>query len=274
MPSAAEKARTFRSLHEMEEIFVMPNPWDIGSTKILAGMGFAALATTSAGFAFSIGRKDWPGEVKRSEALSHARQIVRATDLPVSADFENCYADSAKGVGETIKLAARTGLTGCSIEDTSGDPRAPIFEFSEALERVTAAVEACRGLSRDFILTARAENFLHDRPHLDDTLKRLSAFEAVGADVLYAPGLRDLDQIRTVCSALKGPVNVVMGLSGTHFSVELLQEVGVRRISLGSAFARAALGGFLRAAKEVREHGTFSFAEEAASFSGVEAYFD
>ena len=274
MSSAAEKARIFRQLHEGEGTMLMPNPWDIGTTKILTNMGFHALATTSAGFAFSIGRKDWPGEVKREEALRHARLIVRATKLPVNADFENGYAETAENIGETIRLAARSGLSGCSIEDTTGDQRTPVFEREEALERVVAAVEAARTLKRDFVLTARAENFLHDRPDLDDTIKRLCAFEEAGADVLYAPGLRKLDQIRTLCSALNRPVNVVMGLSGTHFSVERLREIGVKLISLGSAFARAALGGFLRAAEKVRDIGTFTFADEAAGFQEVESYFD
>jgi 2-methylisocitrate lyase-like PEP mutase family enzyme len=274
MSQTREKAKQFRALHERDKLFVMPNPWDIGSTKILTKMGFEALATTSAGFAFTIGRKDWPGSVKRNEALDHARQIVNATHLPVNADFENGYANTPEGVGETIRLAAETGLAGCSIEDTSGNHDAPIFEFSEAVERVTAAVEAARGLQRDFILTARAENFLHNRRDMDDTLARLVAFEDAGADVLYAPGLGTLEEIRTVCSALSKSVNVIIGEAGVNIRVSDIQEAGVSRISIGSAFARVALNSLLECAAEVRDKGTFSFAERGASFEQLDAFMD
>jgi len=269
--SQIEKAEAFRALHARPGAFVIPNPYDVGTARILAGLGFEALATTSAGCAFGLGRPD--GAVARDEALAHARSIVEATPLPVSADLENGYADAPDGVALTIRLAAETGLAGCSIEDATGRPERPIYELSHAIERVAAAVEAAQGLDCPFTLTARAENFLHGRPDLDDTIRRLQAFETAGADVLYAPGLREEAAIRTVCASLGKPVNVIMGLAGTAFSVERLAALGVRRISLGSALARAALGEFLRAAEEVRQRGTFTFAERAVSFGEVGRFF-
>ena len=269
--SQSSKGEAFRALHERAGAFVIPNPFDAGTAKILAGLGFEALATTSAGCAFGLGRPD--GAISRAEALAHARSIVEATPLPVSADLENGYADAPEGVAQTITLAAETGLAGCSIEDATGRREKPIYDLSQAVERVAAAVEAtARLLPFAFTLTARAENFLHGRPDLDDTVCRLQAFEAAGADVLYAPGLREADAIRTVCLSLGKPVNVVMGLAGTAFSVEQLAGLGVRRISVGSALARAALGEFLRAAEEIRT-GTFAFAERAAPFQLVERFF-
>ena len=268
--SQIEKANTFRGLHERPGAFVIPNPFDAGTARILAGLGFEALATTSAGCAFGLGRAD--GAITRDEALAHARAIVDATPLPVSADLENGYDDAPDGVALTVKLAAEAGLCGCSIEDASGRAEQPIYDFSHAVERIVAAVEAARGLPFPFTLTARAENFLHGRPDLDDTIRRLQAFEAAGADVLYAPGLREEGAIRTVCASLSKPVNVIMGLTGAAFSVEQLAGFGVRRISLGSALARAAFGEFLRAAEEVRQRGTFSFAERAASFKEIERF--
>ncbi len=267
-----EKAEAFRALHARDGAFVMPNPWDMGTARILTELGFEALATTSAGFAFSIGRRDWPGSVQRDEALAHARSLVAATALPVSADFENGFGDTPETVAETIRLAAETGLVGCSIEDTTGKPDAPIYDFTLTVERIAAAVEAARALPFSFTLTARAENFLHGRPDLEDTIKRLQAFEAAGADVLYAPGLRDAEMIRTVCQSVGKPVNVVMGLSGTNFAVAELAALGVRRISLGSALARAAFGAFLRAAKEIQQDGSFAFAEQAATFAELDGY--
>ena len=271
-PSQSDKARAFRALHERPGAFVMPNPWDVGTARILAGLGFEALATTSAGLAFALGRRDGEGAVSRDEALAHARTIVSATPLPVSADLENGFGDAPKAAAETIRLAADAGLVGASIEDTTTDPHRPIYDASLAAERIAAAVEAARALPFPFMLTARAENFLHGRPDLDDTIRRLQAFEAAGADVLYAPGLRDLAMIRTVCAAVGKPVNVVMGLAGAPFSVDQLAAAGVRRISLGSALSRAALGAFLRAAREVKERGTFSFAERAASFGELDPF--
>lgn len=271
-PSQSEKARTFRALHERPGAFVIPNPWDVGTARILAGLGFEALATTSAGLAFALGRRDGEGAVSREEALAHAGAIVGATPLPVSADLENGFGDAPETAAETIRFAADAGLVGASIEDATGDPDHPIYDASLAAERIAAAAEAARALPFPLTLTARAENFLHGRPDLDDTIRRLQAFEAAGADVLYAPGLRDLDMIRTVCAAVGKPVNVIMGLAGARFSVDDLAAAGVRRISLGSALARAALGAFLSAAREVKERGTFTFAESAASFAEIDSF--
>lgn len=261
----------FRDLHQRPGAFVIPNPWDVGSARILAGMGFEALATTSAGFAFSRGRAD--GEVSREEALAHCREIVAATPLPVSADLENGFGDRPEDVAETIRLARETGLAGASIEDFTGDPERPIFDFTLAVERITAAVEAARAITPDFVLTARAENFLFGQHDLDDTLRRLQAFEAAGADVLYAPGLKDIETIRTVCDAVSKPVNVVMGLPGATLSEDDLASAGVKRISVGSSLARLVYGDLIAAAEEIRERGTFTFAEGAPGFRDVTKYF-
>lgn len=249
----------------------MPNPWDIGTARILASMGFEALATTSAGMAFALGRPE--GRTPKDEVLAHCRMIVSATDLPVSADLEKGFGDSPEAVAETISAAATTGLAGCSIEDHTNRPDDPIFAFDLAVERIQAAVEACRSLDHDFVLTARAENFLWDRPDLDDTIKRLKAFEDAGADVLYAPGLHDLLTIREVCSAVDKPVNVVMGMPGATFGIDELADAGVSRISVGSALARAAFGAFLRAGEEMAKRGTFTFANEAAGFRELDMIF-
>jgi 2-methylisocitrate lyase-like PEP mutase family enzyme len=262
---------SFRGLHHRAGAFIIPNPWDIGSAKILASLGFEALATTSAGFAFSCGLKE--GGVTPSAVLDHCRAIVEATPLPVSADLEKGFGDRPEAVAETIRRAAETGLAGGSIEDFSGDPRRPIFDLDLAVERIAAAAEAAASLDRDFVLTARAENFLHGRPDLDDTIRRLQAFDAAGADVLYAPGLQDLDQIRTICEATSKPVNVIMGLSGVTFDVAQLAAVGVKRISVGSALARLAYGGLIRAAQEMRDAGTFTFAEDAVGFAEIQNRF-
>lgn len=262
---------SFRDLHHRDHAFVIPNPWDVGSARILASMGFEALATTSAGYAFSLGLKD--GTVAPQAMLEHCRDIAAATRLPVSADLEKGLGDEPGTVADTIVKATDTGLAGCSIEDFTGDPARPIYDFGLAVERIAAASEAAKGLDRDFILTARSENFLHDRPDIDDTIRRLQAFERAGADVLYAPGLRDLDQIRTVCAAVSRPVNVVMGLPGTSFSVAELSASGVKRISVGSALSRLAYGGLIQAAKEMQDEGTFAFADRAAGFSEIEGHF-
>lgn len=261
----------FRKMHHEDGAFVIPNPWDIGTARILASMGFRALATTSAGMAFALGRPE--GRVSQDEVLAHCRMIVEATDLPVSADLEKGFGDTPVAVADTIRSAAATGLAGCSIEDHTNRRDDPIFPFALAVERIQAAVEACRGLGHDFVLTARAENFLWDRPDLDDTIKRLKAFEDAGADVLYAPGLHDLGTIRTVCDALEKPVNVVMGMPGATFGVEELAAAGVKRISVGAALARTALGAFMRASREIAEQGTFTFAGKAAGFAELEAIF-
>jgi 2-methylisocitrate lyase-like PEP mutase family enzyme len=257
----SEKFQAFKALHARPGVFVMPNPWDAGTARILTALGFEALATTSAGFAFSIGRRDSIAGLTRDEILGNARSIVDATDLPVSADLEDGFGGAPETCAETIELAAAAGLVGGSIEDATGDPANPIFEFGQSVERIAAASEAARALP--FLVTARAENFLHGRPDLDDTIRRLQAFEKAGADVVYAPGLPDLDAIRTVCAAVETPVNVVMGLKGATYTVEELQDAGVKRISVGGAFARAALGAFMRAAIEVKENGTFTFSADA-----------
>jgi 2-methylisocitrate lyase-like PEP mutase family enzyme len=272
MPTQIEKALAFRALHQRPGAFVIPNPWDAGSALLLSALGFEALATTSAGFAFSIGRRDSEGGLDRAETLANARAIVEATDLPVSADLENGFGRDPEDCAETIRAASAVGLAGGSIEDASGDQANPIYDFPLAVERVAAAVEAARSLPIPFVLTARAENFLHGRPDLDDTIRRLQAFETAGAEVLYAPGLASLDQIRTVCASVSRPVNVVMGLVGGTFSVQQLAEAGVKRISLGSSLARVSLGALMRAAREIEENGTFSFASEAVPFAEVQRH--
>ncbi len=263
------KADAFAALHAGPGAFVIPNPWDIGSTQILAGMGFKALATTSAGYANSKGRLD--GVIGRDEMLAHVAEVVAATDLPVNADLEHCYGDSPEVAAETIRLAAATGLAGGSIEDYSPDGGGTIYDISLATERVAAAVEAARSSEIPFLLTARAENFVRGNLDLDDTIKRLQAFEAVGADVLYAPGLPDLDAIRTVCQSVGKPVNVIMIPSGSTMTTAQLEDAGVRRISLGAGLARAALGALMDAAREIQS-GSYTFLDKAASGADIGAH--
>ena len=266
-----QKISTFRDLHNQPGAFIIPNPWDQGTARILEVMGFKALATTSAGLAFSLGYKE--GVLSRQQVLAHCRKIVEATELPVSADLEKGFGDTPEAVYETIHAAASTGLAGCSIEDHTGQRDDPIFDFVLAVERIQAACEAKRALSTDFLLTARCENYLWGRQDLDDTVKRLNAFEEAGADVLYAPGLHDLETIRTICASVSRPVNVVMGMPGASFGLRELAEAGVKRVSVGSALFRAAYGQFIRSAEEMREHGTFAFSDDAAGFTKLEAYF-
>lgn len=267
-PSQSEKAERFRALHARPGAFVIPNPWDAGTARILTSLGFEALTTTSAGLAFTLGKRDGVGIVTREETLANARAIVEATDLPVAADLENGFGDAPEIVAETIRLAGeRAGLVGGSIEDSTGDSQAPIYGLEHAVARVAAAAEAARALPFPFVLVGRAENHLHGRPDLQDTIRRLQAYEAAGADVLYAPGLTRAEEIRTVCAAVTKPVNVLMGGQGAAFSVAELAALGVRRISVGSALTRAALGAFVRAAREMREQGTFTFANDALPFS-------
>lgn len=269
-----QHALAFQALHQREGCFVLPNPWDAGSAKALANLGFEALATTSAGLAFSLGRVDGANRVSRAETLANARAIIEASGLPVAADLENGFGDSPADCAETILQAAAAGLVGGSIEDASGRPEAPIYPFELALERIQAAVAAARSLPFPFMLCARAENFLHGRPDLDDTIRRLQAYAEAGADVLFAPGLTSAEQIEAVVRAVAPkPVNVVMGLAAARFSVADLSALGVKRVSLGSSLARAAFAGFLRAAEEVREHGTFDFAEQAEPFARLNALF-
>lgn len=258
-----EKGTAFRALHERDAAFIIPNPWDIGSARILEHLGFEALATTSMGFAFSQGQLDTT--IGRDAMLAHVASIAAATPLPVNADLENGYGDSPETVADTIRLAAAAGVVGGSIEDATGRTDSPIYERALAVERVRAAVEAARSLPFAFTLTARAENFLHGRADLADTIGRLQAFEEAGADVLYAPGLRTREDIASVVSSVSRPVNVLMGLQGVVLSASDLSVLGARRISVGSALYRAALGAFLRAASEMRNDGTFGFAADAAS---------
>jgi 2-methylisocitrate lyase-like PEP mutase family enzyme len=265
--SQAEKGRRFQALHQGPGTFVIPNPWDAGSARLLALLGYEALATTSAGYAFTLGVCD--NEVGRDAMLAHVAELVAATDLPVSADLENGFADEPTAVAETIRLAAEAGLVGGSIEDATGRPGDPIYPLGLAVERVRAAAEAAASLPFPFMLTARAENFLVGRKDLDDTIRRLQAFQEAGAHVLYAPGLTTREQIKAVVEAVDRPVNVIMGLAGLRLTVAELAGIGVRRISVGSSFARAALGAFLRAAREVKEQGTFSYADEATGYQEI-----
>jgi 2-methylisocitrate lyase-like PEP mutase family enzyme len=271
MLTQAEKGIAFRALHERAGAFIIPNPWDAGTARILAILGFEALATTSAGYAFSIGRSD--NTVGREQMLAHVAVIAAATELPVSADLENGFGDAPEIAAETIRLAAKAGVVGGSIEDSTGRPEHPIYDHEHAVERVRAAVEAARSLPFPFTLTARAENYLNGRPDLKDTIKRLVAYQEAGADVLYAPGLKTKEDIAALVKAVERPVNVVMGLQGVSFGMETLSEIGVKRISVGSALSRAALGAFLRAAREMREKGTFTFANDAVSSAEMNAMF-
>lgn len=266
--SSVDKGRVFRELHEAAGAFVIPNPWDIGTAKLLASFGFKALATTSAGFAFSRGLPD--GGVGFEAMIHHCREIAGATDLPVSADLEKGKGDSAESAGETIFAADAAGLAGCSIEDHTGDPANPIYDFSHAVERVAAAAEAAHALKHDFVFTARAENFLWNRPDIDDTIRRLQAFEKAGADVLYAPGLSDIESVRTVCSAVSRPVNV---LAMPGFTVAELAEAGASRISLGSKLTTFCFGMLQNAAHEILEEGKFNFARAAMPFPKLQSLF-
>jgi 2-methylisocitrate lyase-like PEP mutase family enzyme len=266
--SQAAKAERFQALHARPGAFVIPNPWDAGTARILEGLGFEALTTTSAGLAFVLGRRDGAGEVTRDETLANAKAVADATDLPVAADLENGFGHTPEAAAETIRLAGEVaGLVGGSIEDATGDPGRPIYDFQHAVERVAAAAAAARALPFPFVMVGRAENFLHGRADLDDTIRRLQAFEAAGADALFAPGLTRAEDIRTVCASVRKPVNVVMGLKSAPFSVAELAALGVRRISVGSALSRTALGAFVRAAREIQEHGTFRFAEDALPYA-------
>ena len=275
MPTQVEKAAQFLALHLRPEPFVIGNPWDAGTARILTALGFVALSTTSAGLAFTLGRRDGTASVGRAEALANAKAIADATPLPVAADLENGYGHSPDAAAETIRLAAETaGLVGGSIEDATGDPAQPIYEFHHAMERVAAAAAAARALPFPFVFVARAENYLHGRPDLDDTIRRLQAYETAGADVLYAPGITRPDDIRTVCSSVSKPVNLLMGIKGApRLSLREVGALGVRRVSIGSGFARAALTAFVGAAREVQEKGTFAFADNALSLSEVGALF-
>lgn len=252
-----QKAEKLKTLHERPGIFVIPNPWDAGSAKLFAGMGFEALTTTSAGLAWMIGKPD--GGVTREESLANARMIVDAVDLPVAADLENGFGDRPEDAAQTIRRAADVGLVGGSIEDYSGNPQAPIYDFNLAVERVAAAAEAAHSLDFPFQFVARCENWLHGVTDLDDTIKRLQAYEKAGADVLFPPGLRSLDDIRTVCQSLRKPVNIVMGPPDFRHSIADLAACGVKRVSLGGSLARAAYTAARTAAEELLGPGTFTY---------------
>jgi 2-methylisocitrate lyase-like PEP mutase family enzyme len=272
MRTQADKAASFRALHQRDGAFVIPNPWDVGTARLLAGLGFEALATTSAGYAFSVGLRY--NTIGRERMLAHAAEIVRATDLPVSADLENGFGDAPEAVAETIRLAAAAGLAGASIEDATNRPDAPVYEPSLAAERVRAASEVARSLGFPFTLTARAENHIVGRPDLADTIRRLQAYQEAGADVLYAPGLANADEVAAVVRAVDRPVNVLAPLPRARTSVAELAALGVRRVSVGSALSRAALGAFLRAAREIRGEGTFTFATDAVPYRDISALFE
>jgi len=269
MPTQSEKGRAFRALHERDSAFIIPNPWDIGTARLLAHLGFEALASTSMGYAFSAGQLD--NTVDRDRILKHVSEITAATDLPVSADLENGFGDDPEAAAETIRLAAAAGVVGGSLEDATGRPESPIYDRHHAADRVRAAAEAARSLPFTFTLTGRVENYLHGLPDLKDTIARLQAYQEAGADVLYAPGLATRDDIAVVVSAVDRPVNVVMGLQGVQLSLADLSAIGVKRVSVGSTLSRTALGAFLRAAREMRDHGTFAFANEAASSREISA---
>jgi 2-methylisocitrate lyase-like PEP mutase family enzyme len=269
-PSQISKANTFKALHERAGIFAFPNPWDAGSAKMLTALGFEALATTSAGLAFSLAKPDGEGALTREETLANARAIIDASHLPVAADLENGYGDAPEDCAATILMAAANGLVGGSIEDATGRPHDPIYPFELSVERVKAAVQAARSLPFPFTLTARAENLIYGRPDLKDTIRRLVAYAEAGADVLFAPGLSSREEIQAVVQAVAPkPVNVVIGLGITGFSLDQLAELGVKRVSLGSSLARAAYSGFLRAAEEIGAKGTFNFTQGTTSYADI-----
>ena len=271
MPTQAEKAQAFRALHERERAFIIPNPWDVGTARVLAHLGFEALATTSMGYAFSVGRPD--NTLDRQETLSYASAIAYATSLPISADLENGFGDAPEVVAETIKLVAEAGVVGGSIEDATDRSDHPIYDLDFAVERVRAAAEAAHALPFPFTLTARTENYLHGRADLADTIiERLQAYQEAGADVLYAPALDSKDDIAAVVRSVDRPVNVLMGLQGVQLSLAELSAIGVRRVSVGSSLARAAMGAFLQAAREMREHGTFGYIDTSLPAPDMNAF--
>jgi 2-methylisocitrate lyase-like PEP mutase family enzyme len=271
MLTQAEKGAAFAELHRRAGTFVIPNPWDVGSARLLAHLGFEALATSSAGYAFSIGKRD--NAVGREAMLAHAAAVAAATDLPVSIDLENGFGDTPEIVAETIRLAAATGAAGGSIEDATERTDDPLYDRALAVERIKAAAEVVRSLPFPFMLTARAENYLVGKPDLKDTIERLQMYQEAGADVLYAPGLTNKDDIATLITSVDRPVNVLLGLKNVKLTVADMSAIGAKRISVGSGLARCALGAFLRAARDIREHGTFDFAEDAIDFRTLNSMF-
>ena len=273
MRSQAERARVFRALHERPGIFVMPNPWDAGTAKLFASLGFEALATTSFGFANALGRVDGTLAVSREELIANCRDIASATELPVNADLENGYADEPKKAAEIIRMAAEAGVVGGSIEDATGNEARPIYDFNLAVERVAAAAEVAHSLPFPFTFTARAENFLHGRRDLDDTVKRLQAFAKAGADVLYAPGLRDLATIRQVAAAVSKPINVVMSAADPDLTTQQLADAGVKRISVGGTLSRLAFTALRDAAIAIRDQGSYQWVRQAMPGKDLKAIF-
>jgi 2-methylisocitrate lyase-like PEP mutase family enzyme len=271
MTDFAARARLFHALHQRPQLLVLPNPWDAGSARMLEHLGFDALASTSAGLAFSLGRVDGDGAVTADETFDHVRSLLAASRLPISADLENGFGASPETVAATIRRAAEVGLAGASIEDASYDPAAPLYDRTLATERIAAAVEVVKSLDRPFVLTARAENFIRGRPDLDDALERLHAYDLAGADVLYAPGLPDAAAIRRACAATTKPFNYVAGIGATRFSLAELAELGVRRVTIGTSFVRCAIAAFLRAAREVRDHGTFGYLDGLPTVADINA---
>jgi len=271
MLTQTEKATAFEQLHKRADAFIIPNPFDVGTARLLAHLGFEALATSSAGFAFSLGKADTT--VGRDGTLAHAAALAAATDLPVSIDLEHGFGDEPETVAETIRMAAATGAVGGSIEDSTKRDDDPIYERAFAVERIRAAAEVVRSLPFPFMLTARAENYLVGRPDLKDTIERLQSYQEAGANVLYAPGLASREDIAAVVSSVDRPVNVLMGMKGVQFTLAELSDLGVKRISVGSALARCAYGAFLRGAREMREHGTFGFIDDAATPPSMSSLF-
>ena len=271
MLTQANKAAAFAELHQRPGTFIIPNPWDVGSARLLEHLGYEALATSSAGYAFSVGQAD--NAVGRDEMLAHATAVASATDLPVSIDLAKGYGDAPEAVAETIRRAAATGAVGGSIEDATGNAAEPLYDRTLAVARIRAAAEAAHHLPVRFMLTARAENYLVGKPDLKDTIERLQLYQEAGADVLYAPGLTKLDDIKTVVSSVDRPVNVLLALKGVPLTLADLTAAGVKRISVGSALARCAYSSFLNAAREMKEHGTFSFADEAVTYASLDGMF-
>jgi len=272
MPTQLEKALRFRDLHSAPGSFIIPNPWDGASAKVLEGLGFQALATSSGACAGTLGRRD--GRITRDEALKHSQLIVESTNLPVSADLERCFADDPKQAAETIRLAAEVGLVGGSIEDSTGDREKPLYDFDDAVERVAAAAAVARSLRFPFMLAARAQNFVGGNPDLEDTIRRLQAFEKAGADVLFAPGLPDIESVRAVCQAVSKPVNFMVGVPGRSFPAADLTAAGVKRISLATSLWKAAMTGFMGATQEILEHGTFNYVDTSVSTRELAGYLD
>jgi 2-methylisocitrate lyase-like PEP mutase family enzyme len=268
-PTAADKRKVFRTLHEAG-CFVIPNPWNLGTARYLQGLGFKALATTSSGFAHAQGFAD--GEVTRDMALAHFREIAAAADVPVNADFENGFADDPAGVAANVQLCIETGIAGLSIEDYTGDDADPLYPFDKAVARVRAAREAIDAAGGDVLLTGRSEGFIHGRPDMDETVRRLQAYADTGADCLYAPGIKTREQIETVVKAVAPkPVNLLMSAAG--LTVQEIADMGVRRISVGGTLARVAMHAFLKSAREIAEQGRFDSFADVISNAELNAFF-